>query len=285
MFFDHAKGWLRRLDTKHPELLKEAVDRIALAHIEPEKPHTHTFSRIEVFPNNFRGLRLPLCRGRTMLLDKPLPLLPNGRQDVVGFMDYLENPRPPMAAADVAAYLAARMADEQAPLEQRKARQGKLTTAKTSDSGDKLVWKYRYRHNLIQFWLGSNCPKDTLDEVITAHARIAPYFRNREEAVAILKEFVREIPEEARACSSRLLKKQFGRIDKNIVYAVRKAFEGNTNQPEPGESNPTSGNELQNGSRTSALTPSPKPHGTRATHNIRSDPMNQLMIFTFFNTR
>jgi hypothetical protein len=50
---------------------------------------------IEVFPDPAKAHRLPLCRGRTMLLDKPLPLVKRrGKevQDVVGYMAWLKNP-------------------------------------------------------------------------------------------------------------------------------------------------------------------------------------------------
>lgn len=174
-----------------------------------------------------------------MLLDKPLTLLPNGKQDVVGFMDYLENPRPPMAAADVVAYLAARMADQIAPVETgivagRTAKQPPKPT--TPANSNQLIWKGRYRQNIVQFWLGINCPKGSLDEVIGVHSRIAPHFCAQDDAIDIFQQFVREMPEEAWKCSSRLLKQAFGRIDKNIAYAVKKAFAGNTNQPDPEKS-------------------------------------------------
>ena len=50
---------------------------------------------IEVYPHPSKGHRLPLCRNRTMLLDKPLPLITwRGRkvQDVVSHMKWLRSP-------------------------------------------------------------------------------------------------------------------------------------------------------------------------------------------------
>ena len=79
--------------------------------------------------------------------------------------------------------------------------------------------------------------KGSLDEIICAHARIAPYFCSQDEAINIFKQFLREIPKEGWGCSSRLRKRDFHRIDKNIIYAVEKAFAGNLNQKNPIASN------------------------------------------------
>ncbi len=81
------RGWilkeLARLDEKHPGLdfTKVRGDKRVL--------------NIEVYPDPSKGHRLPLCRGRTLLLDKPLPLVERrGKdvQDVLGYMNWLKNP-------------------------------------------------------------------------------------------------------------------------------------------------------------------------------------------------
>lgn len=50
--------------------------------------------QLEIYPNPNKGHRLPLARGRTMLLDKPLELLQRrgqNRQDIVGYMRWLND--------------------------------------------------------------------------------------------------------------------------------------------------------------------------------------------------
>lgn len=80
------RGWLlnelARLDEKHPG-----------AEFTTIKGGKRVFN-IEVYPDRSRGQRLPLCRGRTMLLDRPLPLVNRrGRtvQDVVGYFKWLHD--------------------------------------------------------------------------------------------------------------------------------------------------------------------------------------------------
>lgn len=62
---------------------------------------------LEIYPAERQVFRLPLCRGRIVLLDRPLPLVANPRarrgavQDVEGYMRWLGTvPAQPQAAAD-----------------------------------------------------------------------------------------------------------------------------------------------------------------------------------------
>lgn len=76
---------LQLLDRKHPEQARRA----RAAGMKP-------LGEVEVFPNPKQVFRLPLCRGRTMLLDRPLALVENARarngvvQDVQGYVRWLE---------------------------------------------------------------------------------------------------------------------------------------------------------------------------------------------------
>ena len=75
---------LRRLCSKHSSL----AGRAAAAGMRP-------LGELEIYPDPQQVFRLPLCRGRTMLLDRPLALVPNPRarlgavQDVVGYVRWL----------------------------------------------------------------------------------------------------------------------------------------------------------------------------------------------------
>ena len=236
--YDQTKEWLRQLDIKHATLLKEAVERRALPFIDPKKPNSHTFAKIEVYFNDFQALRLPLCQGRTMLLDKPLPLLPNGKQDVVGFMDYLENPQPPMAAAEVVAYLADRLTKETpAVLHSLILSDKKHKSSKESQDTEKLVWKNRYRQNLVQFWLGTVVRRvrwTRLSEPMLGSHRIS---RLKKRLLRLCKDSFVNCPTRRENVHPDCSHQDFGTIDKNIKYAVQKAFAGNLNQPDAVKSN------------------------------------------------
>ncbi len=100
----NLRGLLVRLDQKHPELADAA-----------RKAGMKTFAQMEIYPDRSNGFRLPLCRERTMLLDRPLPLVYNRRlkdkvQDVEGYVAWLLDPqRRDMPAANVMAFLEERL--------------------------------------------------------------------------------------------------------------------------------------------------------------------------------
>ena len=53
-----------------------------------------TLGELEIFPDTQKGFRLPLCAGRTMLLDRPLELVFDNRlkreiHDVIGYVTWL----------------------------------------------------------------------------------------------------------------------------------------------------------------------------------------------------
>ena len=53
---------------------------------------------------------------------------------------------------------------------------------------------------------------------------------SEDEAVRLLMQYAREIPQEARHCSSRLIKGDWASIDQDITKAVKNAFRGNGKQ-------------------------------------------------------
>ena len=53
---------------------------------------------------------------------------------------------------------------------------------------------------------------------------------SEDEAVSLLMQYAREIPQEARHCSSRLIKGDWASIDQDITKAVKNAYRGNGKQ-------------------------------------------------------
>ena len=75
---------LTSLDAAHTSLSNKARDA-----------EMRTLAELEIFPNRNQAFRLPLCRGRTMLLDQPLDLVEIPRtkrrmvQNVERYVDWL----------------------------------------------------------------------------------------------------------------------------------------------------------------------------------------------------
>ena len=66
--------------------------------------------------------------------------------------------------------------------------------------------------------------------VIVTARLVAKEGAAQEEVVKLLRTYAREIPEDARHCSSRLIKGDWRSIDHDIAKAVKNAFGGNCQQ-------------------------------------------------------
>jgi hypothetical protein len=87
------------------------------------------------------------------------------------------------------------------------------------------------RRKLTHFWLGIDNPTGWLEKAVIVTARlIAREGLTEDEAVSLLRRYAREIPEEARHCSSRLSNGDWRSIDQDIAKAVKHAYRSNGKQ-------------------------------------------------------
>ncbi|QDU05929.1 hypothetical protein V6x_56730 [Gimesia chilikensis] len=116
---------------------------------------------VEVYPDKQRGVRLPLARGRTMLLNKPLDLITNrGKevQDVVEYIRWLGDPdRQYMPKEDVYRYVVERL-DVVRTAEIKEPKQQKTVVQKVTKSQkqEKRSLKGKTRGAIIGFWKNGN---------------------------------------------------------------------------------------------------------------------------------
>lgn len=231
-----VQDWLGRLAQQHPEVHQRWVNC-----------GLRDWQKTEVYPNSHNGCRLLMCRGRTMLTDRPLPLLQGGRydgmHDIVSLMKYLDGEGDPMPVDAVLSYLADRLREpvclastdgDIIPIDSgRKQQSGRSTTKSSRTSQEKkIIWKNRTRPNLIRFWSGQWNPGGSLNEVIGVHSRLAPYYLPDAKDIAQerLEQFVEELPDEARDCSGRLADGHGLEVYKVITRCLDKAYAGNKNQ-------------------------------------------------------
>lgn len=100
---DRLRARLKRLDDHHPDLVKRAF-------ANNMKP----LGDVEIYPDLSNGFRLPLAKGRTMLLDKPLALIENRPghpvQDVAGYMKWIgDKDRTHMSVDEIIDYVEKRL--------------------------------------------------------------------------------------------------------------------------------------------------------------------------------
>jgi hypothetical protein len=87
------------------------------------------------------------------------------------------------------------------------------------------------RQKLTDYWLGIDNPPCWFETAVIVSARLfAKEGLTEDSAMKLLSQYAREIPEDARHCSGRLLKGDWLSIDHDITKAVKNAFSGNGKQ-------------------------------------------------------
>jgi len=223
---------LRQLDAAHPELTVAAVDR-----------GMKCLAQLEIFPNPSEGVRLPLCHGRTALLDRPLELVENrnGRpvQDVLGYVGWLlSKDRTYMKNDDVLQFVNERLkfTDSRPHQVQRSTTTSSVVAPSPSDQPPKqsVRRKGQQARIITDFWDGGGQFNISLNEAINEMARIMahhPDFTGGEIAACeVLEQMVEELPNYS--VSQRTAAGDWALIEKVIRERVHAAFAGNSGQPD-----------------------------------------------------
>lgn len=163
---------------------------------------------VEVYPDTQRGVRLPLARGRTMLLDKPLELIINrGKemQDVVGYIQWLGDPdRQYMSKDDVYQYVVERL--DVKPVEIKEPKQQKTVDQKATkpQKHENKSLKGKTRGAIVGYWqegksdyfIHLNAAINTTLQALNAEGL------SEEDAVDVVMGYVEDLPD--KSVSSRL---------------------------------------------------------------------------------
>lgn len=160
---------------------------------------------IEVYPHTNKGCRLPLCSGRTMLLDKPLPVVSRGKslaQDVVGYIDWLGDPnRSFMPKEDVLQFVTERL-DWSCASDDEIRKTQESETRKSGVSKKRDVFnsngslKGKARGQLIGFWRdGDASGFQHMNAAILVTLRfLHAEGLNEENAVSVVNDYVDDLP-------------------------------------------------------------------------------------------
>jgi hypothetical protein len=211
-----ARANLRRLlqtiDARHPELRQRAIQ----AKMKP-------ISDWEIYPDPKQAFRLPLAKGRIVLLDKP--------------------------CSDLKAYLGWQMEPCYCSLDDVLAQIFKVILPLPMESKDektnvqkkKIISEVnrvfgslrgRYAKVLVDFWLGRDNPPDSLNCAIMLTARMMPfYFNHQSEAVDFIEELVEDLPDVS--FSDRLSNGKWQAVTRIIKQSAKAVYEGNSHQSDP----------------------------------------------------
>lgn len=228
-----CRNWISEIEVKHADVL-DARRNVALV---SDKQRIHL---VDKFLSQSTGIRLPLCNGRMMLLDKALLPLPNGKADVEHYLEWATTKNPvSMPTPEVMSFVAGRFKKESTSESVFKSKTKKQPVARKKSNGieevdqqEPLVWKGNARRIFSNFFLGKGkLPEGCLPEISGVLARFAPEFCAAEEdAVDAYGILLRNIPESGWYVSSRLENQKLDRLIADFRRQVRDSFKGRLRQ-------------------------------------------------------
>jgi len=220
----NLRARLEALDRKYPDLAWRA-----------KQAGMKSLGDLEIFPNLKNGLRLVFCRGRTMLLDAPLPkILVGGRTvvDVERYIAWVNNPTVYMPRQDVYDYIAARLVARTGIAAEKEVisldaaviiRSPAPSTAAKANNKARTAVKGKYARTIIDFWSGAITPPKSLNRNILLLANIAPfYYIAPAEAVRAIEDMIDGL--EDISVSDRLLSGNSAEISRVVKNTINKAF-------------------------------------------------------------
>ncbi|MAG94706.1 MAG: hypothetical protein CMJ48_13315 [Planctomycetaceae bacterium] len=236
---NQLRDWLNDLDRRYPKLARAAL----AAKMKP-------FGKMEIYPDPSHGFRLPLCHGRTMLLDHPLGLIENRRttrkwvQDVVGYFRFVDDPsRHRMPVEEAVKFLKERLplpvpqvttlaCPPLAPLpsssrskptpQQQAATPGSATASKGRVLIPAGVMKGCFVRKFVEFWTGTNQVPDELNTWIVMTARYLRFEVVEDQAVQIIEKFVDDLP--SVSFSDRLSSGNRKEVSRVVRSTVKRVF-------------------------------------------------------------
>lgn len=207
------KAQLRELDRAHPGL---------------------DLAALEVYPDPAHGFRLPLGRGRILLLDEPLHPIANrlGRLvgDVLRYTAWLDNPdREYMSREDALHAAVERLKRPQIlppPGSQNDSTRQSATTSPPSPH-DHVPYKGSARQKIIDFWTGVDRRKGRMGEMLLVTARFLKTEVDQYRAAELLEEYCDDLPDPS--VSSRLVGDR-GELTRDIRKIVARVYRDNGGQ-------------------------------------------------------
>lgn len=194
-----------------------------------------SFSRLELFPSPSHGFRLPLCRGRTLLLDRPLETIQgkNGLvQDVESYIAWLQDPNHQrMSVDEMMQLIDARLSVGQGRPPKNFLKNTKPEKVKLPTSDETLgPLKGRFRSTLVDFYSGRLQIPNSLNEGLLLGATACWIEQIPEDqAIDLLVEYAFDIPDPS--FSTRLSSGNEAEV-RRVATTTVKNFYSSRNDPQ-----------------------------------------------------
>jgi hypothetical protein len=203
---------LCKIDAQHPALRERAVQ----AEMKP-------ISDWEIYPDPKQAFRLPLAKGRIVLLDQPC-------DDLESYLEWQMEPHYCSLDNALAAIFKVILPLPMESKDGKKEKKKKKILSEVERVFGSL--RKRYAKVLVDFWLGRDNPPDSLNCAIMLTARMMPfYFKNRVNAVDYIEELIDSLPD--CSFSNRLSNGKRKAVSRIVRQSLKAAYDGNGHQCDP----------------------------------------------------
>jgi len=215
----HLRDELSKLEKRNPDLVSEA-------HQLGKK----SFAELELYPSTQQGIRLPLGRGRTLILDDYVKPIKRGKRqvgDVERYMRWIKDPnRKHKDRSEILDFLRICTPDEGSCT-------GTTSTEITTCSkepralrSDQPKWRKRFRQIRNDYFLDGNKNGIRLNTHLLVMARCCVAYGKTDEQIRVgLLSLLNSLPDKAIQASRRLREGKWPLIELQVKWAIKAAHD------------------------------------------------------------
>jgi len=215
----YIRDQLSVLDNENPDLVDAAA-----------RCGTKSFAKLELYPSTQQGIRLPLGRGRTLVLDDYVKPIKRGKRmvgDVERYVNWLTNPkRKHKDKHEILEFLRICTPDE-TTTPKNPSREGQTRPLESDGQRpEPIKWRRRFRQIRNDYFLNGRKNGIPLNTHLLVMARASKAYGKTDDQIrAGLLSLLKTLPEEAKRASRRLRENDWGAINRQIDWVIKAAQE------------------------------------------------------------
>jgi hypothetical protein len=215
----HLRDELSKLEKRNPDLVAEA-------HQLGKK----SFAELELYPSTQQGIRLPLGRGRTLILDDYVKPIKRGKRqvgDVERYMRWIKDPnRKHKDRSEILDFLRICTPDETTKPKNPSTAAQNRSHDPQSDRPDNPKWRKQFRQIRNDYFLDGTKNGIPLNTHLLVMARCCVAYGKTDEQIRVgLLSLLHSLPDEAKAASRRLRDNDWSAINRQIDWVIKASHE------------------------------------------------------------
>jgi hypothetical protein len=207
------------LDNENPDLVNAA----AMCGVK-------SFAKLELYPSTQQGIRLPLGKGRTLVLDDYVKPIKRGKRmvgDVERYVNWLKNPkRKHKDKHEILEFLRICTPDETTKPKNPSTEAQNRSKGSDGHRSEPIKWRKRFRQIRNDYFLDGNKNGIPLNTHLLVMARCCVAYGKTDEQIRVgLLSLLHSLPDEAKAASRRLRDNDWSAINRQIDWVIKASHE------------------------------------------------------------